>query len=58
MKGYIATASSEENSRDLSAPEDTSGIVSNHSYSIIDAREVIDSEGQHDRILQIRNPWG
>jgi len=45
MKGYIVTASSEENSRDLSSPSDTSGIVSNHSYSIIDAREVIDSEG-------------
>lgn len=45
LKHYIATASSEENSRELSSPEDTSGIVSNHSYSIIDAREVIDSEG-------------
>ena len=33
------------------------GIVSGHAYSILDAQEVITTEGK-ERIIQIRNPWG
>lgn len=52
---YIVTASSESNTRDA---KNSKGIISNHSYSILDAREVVDSSGKRDRIIKIRNPWG
>ncbi|KAL4507217.1 hypothetical protein ABPG72_002010 [Tetrahymena utriculariae] len=57
-RNYIVTASSEQNTRHLEQNQDYLGIISNHSYSILDAKEVTDSEGQKDRIIQIRNPWG
>ena len=34
------------------------GLVSGHAYSILDVRNVIDSNGNPRRILKIRNPWG
>lgn len=34
-------------------PRDRQGIAENHSYSIMEAREV---DGQ--RLLRLRNPWG
>lgn len=34
------------------------GIVSGHAYTILDVRNVIDSQGRPQRILKIRNPWG
>ncbi len=34
------------------------GIVSGHAYSILDLREIVDSQGQLRRIVQLRNPWG
>ena len=38
--------------------DDYLGIVSSHSYSILDCREVVGSDGEKDKILQLRNPWG
>ncbi|KAM3137969.1 hypothetical protein pb186bvf_009864 [Paramecium bursaria] len=57
QKNYILTASSEN---DVSGKEvqKNSGIVSNHCYAILDAREVVDSMGLNDKIYKIRNPWG
>lgn len=34
------------------------GIVSGHAYSLLQAQEVVDSQGRNARIVQIRNPWG
>lgn len=38
--------------------ESEEGIVSGHAYALLDAREVIDSQGRQDQIIQMRNPWG
>lgn len=34
------------------------GIIQGHAYTILDSKEVINKEGQKERIIQIRNPWG
>lgn len=34
------------------------GIVSGHAYTILDVQNVIDSNSNPRRIVQIRNPWG
>ena len=34
------------------------GLVSEHSYSIIAANAVTDSDGNDITLMQIRNPWG
>lgn len=34
------------------------GLVSNHSYTIIDVAEITDNLGKKIRLLKIRNPWG
>jgi len=34
------------------------GLITNHSYTIIDAEEVYGADGKKIRLLKIRNPWG
>ena len=34
------------------------GLVSNHAYSVILAREFYDNQGNVIRLLKLRNPWG
>lgn len=34
------------------------GMVGGHAYAVLDAREVVDSRGQRDNIIKLRNPWG
>jgi len=34
------------------------GLITNHSYTIIDAEEVYGPDGKKIRLLKIRNPWG
>ena len=34
------------------------GIISGHAYAILDAQTVINKQGQDERIIQLRNPWG
>lgn len=36
----------------------TSGVVLGHAYSILDATEVTDGDGNLVRLVKIRNPWG
>ena len=48
----MVTASSENNNREiLLKNEELYGIVGGHCYSLLDVREVIDSEGKNDRII-------
>ncbi|KAH8194709.1 hypothetical protein TruAng_011121 [Truncatella angustata] len=35
-----------------------SGLALGHAYSILQAREEVDEEGNKVRLVQIRNPWG
>ena len=34
------------------------GLKYKHSYSILEAREVIDKEGYEVQLVRLRNPWG
>lgn len=34
------------------------GLVDNHAYSLISAKEDTDDSGETIRLLKIRNPWG
>jgi calpain-15 len=34
------------------------GIASNHSYGLLATAEVVDKEGNHVKLLKLRNPWG
>lgn len=34
------------------------GLVTEHSYGIIAAADVVDSNGNSARICKLRNPWG
>lgn len=34
------------------------GVVGGHAYSILDARNIVDSSNRPRMILQLRNPWG
>ena len=34
------------------------GVVGGHAYSILDARNVVDSKNKPRMIIQLRNPWG
>ncbi|CAD8190588.1 unnamed protein product [Paramecium pentaurelia] len=54
---YILTASSETNEQGMEQ-DNGNGIVSQHCYAILDLQKVIASDGQPDRIIRIRNPWG
>jgi len=54
-KNYLLTCYSK--STEVREEKNPLGIVSGHAYSILDAREVVTSDGS-DRIVQIRNPWG
>ncbi|CAD8122197.1 unnamed protein product [Paramecium sonneborni] len=54
---YILTASSETNVNGLEL-DNGGGIVSQHCYAILDLQSVIGSDGQPDRIIKMRNPWG
>ena len=35
----------------------SNGLYSGHNYAIVTIREVIDSQGNKDRIIKLRNPW-
>lgn len=37
---------------------DGSGIVSGHAYTMIGAYEVTDAQGNPERLVKLRNPWG
>ncbi|CAD8194518.1 unnamed protein product [Paramecium octaurelia] len=54
---YILTASSETNEQGVEL-DNGGGIVSQHCYAILDVQRVTGSDGQPDRIIKIRNPWG
>ncbi|CAD8113581.1 unnamed protein product [Paramecium sonneborni] len=54
---YILTASSETNSQGVEL-DNGGGIVSQHCYAILDVQRVTGSDGNPDRIIKIRNPWG
>lgn len=59
-KNYLVAASCEENTRELAVvhvKNSSNEKFDEHSYCILDAREVEDSENQRDRILKLRNPW-
>ena len=45
-------------STEVTEEQKEEGIVSGHAYTILDAREVVDSRKNPQRLLQIRNPWG
>lgn len=45
-------------STQITEEKNDTGIVSGHAYTILDVRNVIDSQGKSQRIVQIRNPWG
>ena len=34
------------------------GLIGNHSYGILDVKEVTLSDGKKERLIKIRNPWG
>jgi calpain-15 len=34
------------------------GLIGNHSYGILDVREVKLANGKSERLLKLRNPWG
>ncbi|EGR30491.1 hypothetical protein IMG5_130830 [Ichthyophthirius multifiliis] len=38
--------------------ENQLGLLSGHAYSILDHKNVIDSNGEEGKIVKIRNPWG
>ena len=37
---------------------DNIGLVPGHAYALLSAAEVLSSEGQLTKIVQVRNPWG
>lgn len=34
------------------------GLIGNHSYGLLDVKEVVDSEGEEVKLIKLRNPWG
>lgn len=56
-KGYLIVVSSLLTGKGVESKQNT-GLATDHCYSILDVREVIDSRGREDKIIQIRNPWG
>lgn len=34
------------------------GLVSGHAYTILDVRNILDINGNPQRLLKVRNPWG
>lgn len=55
-KNYMLTCFTK--STEITEEKSGEGIVSGHAYTILDVREVVDSRGRPQRIIQIRNPWG
>ncbi|EGR32971.1 hypothetical protein IMG5_065390 [Ichthyophthirius multifiliis] len=56
---YIITASFENNNNEIAQKKEALfGITSAHCYSLLDVKEIIDSEGKNNKIIQVRNPWG
>jgi hypothetical protein len=55
-RNYIICASAGKGS--LSKEEYSSiGLISDHSYAVIQAKEISTSKGM-EKLLQLRNPWG
>lgn len=57
MKGYVmaASAGSTKASKELL---ERLGLVGNHSYGLLDAREVQLEDGSIEKLVKLRNPWG
>ena len=55
-KKFVITASSRKESEELN--NKGMGIVSGHAYAVLDAREVLLADGQTEKIIKMRNPWG
>lgn len=34
------------------------GLVGNHSYGLLDVREVTLADGSTEKLVKLRNPWG
>ena len=53
---FIVTAASRSESQTVD--NKNKGIVSNHAYAILDAKEVDLGNGEKERLIKMRNPWG
>lgn len=56
LKNYILTCFTKSTA--IREEKSATGIVAGHAYSILDVRDIINSQGNPARVLQIRNPWG
>jgi len=53
---FIVTAASRSESQIIS--NKNMGIVSNHAYALLDAKEVVLGNGKKEKLIKMRNPWG
>lgn len=56
-KGYMmaASAGSTKASKELL---EGLGLIGNHSYGLLDVREITTKEGMPEKLIRLRNPWG
>lgn len=56
-KGFVmaASAGSTKASKELL---ENLGLIGNHSYGVLDVRDVITESGLEDKLIKLRNPWG
>ena len=53
---FIVTAATRSESQIIN--NQSMGIVSNHAYALLDAREVTLANGKKEKLIKMRNPWG
>lgn len=59
QSGFLLTASSINEGLNQSILNlADKGIIENHSYTVLDAREVDLGNGNSERLVKLRNPWG
>lgn len=59
QSGFLLTASSINEGLNQSVQNlADKGIIENHSYTVLDAREVDLGNGHSERLVKLRNPWG
>ena len=53
-KGYVANCSSHKTVKN----EAEIGLFGSHTYSLVDAIEILGKDGKRRQFMQVRNPWG
>ena len=56
-KGYLIAASAGTTKASKELLEKL-GLIGNHSYGILDVREITMDDGSKERLVKVRNPWG